>query len=146
MADLRAYCTRAWRSYTRSQWRHRVDGEDDQLHEEYLGTRKTLKLSICRAKDEKRKEILESLDRDPLGSRSTTTSPPGSGPRTASCWKWSKAKAGGTHARRWPTRSKTTAEDGAVWCTSVGGGSETQSKARLWRPLRISTSEPRTAL
>ncbi|CAB3237922.1 unnamed protein product [Arctia plantaginis] len=67
LADLRAACTRARRSYTRSRRRHRGDGEEDRLHEEYRRARKTLKLAISRAKEEKRQEMLEGLNRDPWG-------------------------------------------------------------------------------
>ncbi|CAB3237908.1 unnamed protein product [Arctia plantaginis] len=50
-----------------SRRRHRGDGEEDRLHEEYRRARKTLKLAISRAKEEKRQEMLEGLNRDPWG-------------------------------------------------------------------------------
>lgn len=64
LAHLRAARIHTRRSYTRSWWRQHGDGEEDQLYEE---VRITLKLAISCAKDTKRKEMLENLDRDPWG-------------------------------------------------------------------------------
>ncbi|CAH2107634.1 unnamed protein product [Euphydryas editha] len=68
LADLREACIRARRSYTHSRRRRVRDEErEGQLYAAYNHARAALKLAICRAKDAKRQEMMEGLERDPWG-------------------------------------------------------------------------------
>ncbi|CAH2101175.1 unnamed protein product [Euphydryas editha] len=68
LADLRKACIRARRSYTHSRRRRIRDEErESQLYAAYNHARATLKLAICRAKEAKRQEMVEGLERDPWG-------------------------------------------------------------------------------
>lgn len=68
IAELRKACVVARRQYTRHRRRRNRDPElDEQFYEPYRTSKKVLKTAIVRAKENARKELLRSLDRDPWG-------------------------------------------------------------------------------
>lgn len=71
IADLRAACIIARRTYSQVRRLRRRDEEletlQSQLHEAYRNARASLQLAICRGKEQSRAEALEDLNRDPWG-------------------------------------------------------------------------------
>lgn len=68
LAHLRQECVGARRQYARHRRRRRRDAaEEDRLYAVYRDLIDALKLGICKAKDQSRKELLESLNSDPWG-------------------------------------------------------------------------------